>query len=309
MTETPWIKFYPSDWLAGTRSLSPTETGLYITLIAMMYEAGGALPRDDARLSRLCGCAKGTFKKALETLIAMGKVSHQDGVLRNDRVEAEIKKRQDISAHRTQAAKARWTAERKKSQRNQGVLPALGLQEDEQVSSKSPASPKARVQSSNKTAVLFSAGSPDGGAAPAPAPNHPPTHTPPQTAKAGDDPEDLKAQIFGPCLRWLSAKTGSSDRATRALVGKWLAQHGDGPVLEALQAAARERPLDPVPWITKALKARSSPSSPRTGGSHDTARSQNKQHRSAADKEADRRDRALATVEGLLDAKGLGLRR
>lgn len=32
------IALYPSDWLAGTRGLTPAETGIYITLVCMMYE-------------------------------------------------------------------------------------------------------------------------------------------------------------------------------------------------------------------------------------------------------------------------------
>ena len=49
------VPFYPSDWLAGTRGLSDSETGVYITLIARMYEMAGPIERDDDRLSRLCG--------------------------------------------------------------------------------------------------------------------------------------------------------------------------------------------------------------------------------------------------------------
>ena len=32
------IPFYPSDWLAGTAALSDAEKGVYITLVARMYE-------------------------------------------------------------------------------------------------------------------------------------------------------------------------------------------------------------------------------------------------------------------------------
>ena len=38
MSKMPWIRFFPSDWLAGTRGMSAVETGVYITLIATMYE-------------------------------------------------------------------------------------------------------------------------------------------------------------------------------------------------------------------------------------------------------------------------------
>ena len=35
------IPFYPSDWLAGTAALSDAEKGVYITLVARMYEMAG----------------------------------------------------------------------------------------------------------------------------------------------------------------------------------------------------------------------------------------------------------------------------
>ena len=63
-----FVAFYPSGWLAGTRGLSAAETGVYNTLIALMYERGGSVERDDARLGRVCGTTKANFKRALEVL-------------------------------------------------------------------------------------------------------------------------------------------------------------------------------------------------------------------------------------------------
>jgi 5-methylcytosine-specific restriction endonuclease McrA len=81
------VAFYPSDWLAGTRGLSAEETGVYITLIARIYEMAGPIPRDDNRLSRLCGCAsKAKFSKALEYLMSEGKIIERDGYLTSDLV-------------------------------------------------------------------------------------------------------------------------------------------------------------------------------------------------------------------------------
>lgn len=103
------IAFYPSDWLAGTRGLSAQETGVYITLIARMYEMAGPIPRDDARLSRLCGCkTKNAFTKALSYLISEGKITDTDAGLFNDRVKKEIKKVTEKSLKAKQAAQSRW---------------------------------------------------------------------------------------------------------------------------------------------------------------------------------------------------------
>jgi len=113
------IAFYPSDWLAGTRGLSAQETGIYITLIARMYEMAGPIPRDDARLSRLCGCkTKNAFTKALSYLISEGKITDTDRGLFNDRVKKEIKKVTEKSTKAKQAAQSRW--DKKTNQNNDG---------------------------------------------------------------------------------------------------------------------------------------------------------------------------------------------
>jgi len=112
------IAFYPSDWLAGTRGLSDSETGIYITLIARMYEMAGPIERDDERLSRLCGCkSKSSFVKALGYLISEGKIVETEDGLINERVEKEIKKVIEKSSSAKAAADARWN---KKSNKNKG---------------------------------------------------------------------------------------------------------------------------------------------------------------------------------------------
>lgn len=89
MTKMPWVRFFPSDWLAGTRGMSAVETGVYITLVATMYERGEPIPEDHARLARLCGTSNSAFKKALDTLIDDGKITRADAGLWNDRVQKE----------------------------------------------------------------------------------------------------------------------------------------------------------------------------------------------------------------------------
>ena len=113
------VAFYPSHWLAGTRGLSAEETGVYITLVARMYEMAGAIERDDKRLARLCGSkSKAAFVKALEYLIEEGKIIERDGQLINERAEKEIKNATEKSAKAAQAAQLRW--DRKANKNNGG---------------------------------------------------------------------------------------------------------------------------------------------------------------------------------------------
>ena len=124
MMSEPWFKFYPSDWLAGTRGLSMAEAGLYITLIAMMYERGGPLDMERGRLARLCGASPAAFAKALSALIDEGKILETDDGLWSNRVQKELKKRQQRRDVASASAKKRW----KKPQRNQASDDADAMQ-------------------------------------------------------------------------------------------------------------------------------------------------------------------------------------
>lgn len=124
MSANPWFKFYPSDWLAGTRALTPAETGIYITLIAMMYERGSPIPRDDTRLARLCNCPKGAFSKAIAALIDDKKLALVDGGLWNERAEIEVRERDSRSQSASAAAKSRHRIQGQKDELNQCPVPA-----------------------------------------------------------------------------------------------------------------------------------------------------------------------------------------
>lgn len=119
MSESPWIKFYASDWLAGTSGLTAAERGVYITILALIYEANGPIAFDEARLSRRCGIPKASFRRAIEGLCDEGKLSLIDGKLSNRRAEKEISDRADRSQNAASAANKRWKAQDGKSKQNQ----------------------------------------------------------------------------------------------------------------------------------------------------------------------------------------------
>ena len=115
MSEGPFIAFYPSDWLAGTRGLTAAETGVYITLVSMMYERGEPLDQDAGRLARACGLPKASFLRALDTLIAEKKIIETPKGLWQKRVSEELNRRRNIRDTASKAAKTRW----EKSKQNQ----------------------------------------------------------------------------------------------------------------------------------------------------------------------------------------------
>lgn len=116
MSEGPWIRFFPSDWLAGTRGMTAAETGIYITLIAMMYERGEPIPNDTGRLARLCGTTTAALKSTLTILVDEGKISLVGGGLWNDRVGVETEIRRDKSTSAQKSAETRWHKPQRKQQ-------------------------------------------------------------------------------------------------------------------------------------------------------------------------------------------------
>ena len=121
MGDKPFIKFYPSDFLGGTSGLSPAERGVYMTLLCLIYEADGPIPRDDGRLARRCGSPKAAFIRALDCLINEGKITDIDGMISNNRAEKAIVDRTNRSQTATHAANSRWAAHDEKSKENQGT--------------------------------------------------------------------------------------------------------------------------------------------------------------------------------------------
>lgn len=138
------VSFYPSDWLAGTRGLTPAETGVYITLVAMMYERQEPLSFDCARLARMCNCPAGTFRKILAVLLAEKKILETPAGIWNERVETEIRSAREAmkaaSERGRNAVNARWAAV--KPQSDDAENAAVKPQSDEQKSrSNTPKNP------------------------------------------------------------------------------------------------------------------------------------------------------------------------
>lgn len=119
MSETPFIKFYPGDFLGGVGGLSPTERGVYITMLCLIWDNDGPVDYDEARLARRCGAPKAAFKKAIEALIDLGKLFYDGGKLTNERAEKTLMDRRNRIKNAYDAANSRWGAQKEKSEQNQ----------------------------------------------------------------------------------------------------------------------------------------------------------------------------------------------
>jgi uncharacterized protein YdaU (DUF1376 family) len=109
-----WIKFYPSDWLSGTRGLNAAETGVYITLIALMYEREAPVPNEPKRLARQIGMTTAAFEKVIDELLRQGKIRLAEEGFWKDRVAKEIKNREEKSEVAKTSANTRWEKAKQK---------------------------------------------------------------------------------------------------------------------------------------------------------------------------------------------------
>jgi uncharacterized protein YdaU (DUF1376 family) len=111
----PYIPFYPSDWLAGVGDMTPSETGVYINILMMIYDTGEPIKADFGRLARRMNCPKGTLTALVLGLAASKKLTVQSGFISNERAEKELKKREHKATCAAASARDRWSKNETKS--------------------------------------------------------------------------------------------------------------------------------------------------------------------------------------------------
>ena len=104
----PWFKFYPHDWLAGTRGLSLEQRGAYIDTICMQMECDGPLTGDYRWLSFRMFISERKAKSIVESLIEAKKLLRDDRGLYNARAEIEIADKAAKRRANVDSALARW---------------------------------------------------------------------------------------------------------------------------------------------------------------------------------------------------------
>jgi uncharacterized protein YdaU (DUF1376 family) len=110
-----YIPFYPSDWLTGVADMTPVEAGIYINILAMIYDLGGPIKADHARLARRMNCSKSTFTATVIGLCAAKKLIVKDGLITNERAQIELEKRCKKAESAKASINTRWAKNDAKS--------------------------------------------------------------------------------------------------------------------------------------------------------------------------------------------------
>ena len=110
MSSTPWMPFYPADYLADTRRLTTEQHGAYLLLLMDSWSSG-ALPDDDAVLARVAGLDAESWARARQALAGYFEIA--DGKWVHARIEREREHAQAYaqasSSRGKKAATARWS--------------------------------------------------------------------------------------------------------------------------------------------------------------------------------------------------------
>src|SRR6185437_6649763 len=119
-TMSDWFRLHIAKFIGGISGLSACERGVYVSLLVGMYEVEGPLQRNDSALDRRCGCPEKMLTPILNSLIKMGKITCEGGMLFNERTRNEIEWLNSKSIVAKNRANRRW----EKSKENQSQVSA-----------------------------------------------------------------------------------------------------------------------------------------------------------------------------------------
>ncbi|KKZ89046.1 YdaU family protein [Rhizobium phaseoli] len=101
MSERPFMQLYVSDFIGDTLSLSTEQIGAYMLLLMAMWNAGGRLPADEAKLARVTRMSMKKWKAIAEDLMPFFEVDGDQ--IRHNRLTKELLKSESKSQSRAAA--------------------------------------------------------------------------------------------------------------------------------------------------------------------------------------------------------------
>jgi len=111
----PWFKFYPQDWIDGTRDLTPEQRGAYIDMIALQMLSGDPVKDDYAWLGHQMHISSRKARSLVESLIEATKLIRTERGILNERAAVEIEAREKQRRANSEIAVERERKNREKS--------------------------------------------------------------------------------------------------------------------------------------------------------------------------------------------------
>lgn len=101
MSERPFMQLYVSDFIGDTLHLSTEQIGAYMLLLMAMWNAGGKLPADEAKLARVTRMSVKKWKAIADDLLPFFEVDGDE--IRHNRLTKELRKSESKSQSRAAA--------------------------------------------------------------------------------------------------------------------------------------------------------------------------------------------------------------
>lgn len=104
MSERPFMQLYVSDFIGDTLHLSTEQIGAYMLLLMAMWNAGGKLPADDAKLARVTRMSLKKWNAISGDMMSFFDIA--DGSISHHRLTKELQKSESKSQSRASAGAA-----------------------------------------------------------------------------------------------------------------------------------------------------------------------------------------------------------
>jgi len=90
MSDRPWYKRFPADFVNGTLHMNLEQKGAYSVCIDLIFDRGGPIDDNPQWIARACGCSLRKWKLLREYLISQGNLTENNGTLCNKRAIAML---------------------------------------------------------------------------------------------------------------------------------------------------------------------------------------------------------------------------
>ena len=99
------VDFYAKEWLLDTQILTLEERGVFIQVVAAIYDRQKPIPHNEKWLSNLCGCSVRKVRSILGSLVEQDFIQIVDGFIHQKRAEKELEKARKRSENASKNAR------------------------------------------------------------------------------------------------------------------------------------------------------------------------------------------------------------
>ena len=116
MSDSFWVKWFPSDFLNGISDLTPHEIAVYTVILNRIYDEDKPIEMDIRRIAKRANMRPTTCEKAVNALLENNKLCLVNNCLDNKRALKVRQKRAETRSKSVTSATHRWTQNKRKDE-------------------------------------------------------------------------------------------------------------------------------------------------------------------------------------------------